>query len=297
MAFNLDLSNLAKYINENRDLLISKVASVTDSTKWMNIQDGVTADTAIHGLITNLKVQDGSDCGFTPDGSQTVTERTLVPNYLKVNQDYCPKDFYGTYMHYQTQVAMGKSTLPLEEALVNDVIKAIAEENERLLWSGSKASGDLVDGFATIIANDSAIPSANKFTSSKTTVLERVMEMYEKVNNKKYSIVCSMPMYRSLIMDLVNKNLFVYHEDENNDHTFTIPATNIVVYGIEGLADTDTNLYGVIWDEMFVGVDTADDESKFEFAFNQSSRKYDLIVEWVLTCNYMFSENIWVYSI
>lgn len=297
MAFNLDTTAISGYINENKDVLISKLVAMTDSTKWMNIQNGITTDTNIHGLITDLTIQDGSNCGFSPEGSQTITARTLEPNFLKVNAQYCPKDFYGTYKHYETKVAMGKSPLPLEEALVNDIIKAIANKNEVLLWEGDKSGGDLVDGFTTIIASDAAIPAGNKFTSSKTTVLERVQEMYTKVSDKRVSAVMSAAMYRQLIVDIANANYFVYHENENNDMVLTLPATNFSIYGIDGIADTDTNIYGVIWDEMFVGMDNADDASQFDFFWSADDRVYKLDVEWVLTPNYMYSENIYVYGI
>lgn len=297
MAFTLDVTAIKNYINENRDVLISKIVSMTDSTKWMNVQNGITTDTNIHGLITDLTIQDGSNCGFTPEGSQTITARTLEPNFLKVNTQYCPKDFYGTYKHYETKVAMGKSQLPLEEELVNDILKAIANKNEKLLWEGDKSTGDLVDGFTTIIANDSAIPTANKFTSSETTVLARLQEMYKKVGDKRVSAVMSSAMYRELITNIVNTNYFVYHEDENNDMVLTLPATNFKVYGIDGIDDADTNIYGVIWDEMFVGMDNADDASQFDFFWSADDRVYKLDVEWVLTPNYMYSDNIYVYGI
>lgn len=297
MAFNLDTTAIQGYINANKDVLISKLVSMTDSTKWMNIQNDITTDTAIHGLLTDVTIQDGTACGFTPEGSQTVTERTLEPNFLKVNAQYCAKDFYGTYKHYETKVAMGKSPLPLEEELVNDILKAVANKNESLIWEGDKSTGDLVDGFTTIIANDSAIPTANKFTSSKTTVLERVQEMYTKISDKRVSAVMSAAMYRQLLMDIVNANYFVYHEDESNDMKLTLPATNFTIYGIEGIDDSDTNIYGVIWDEMFAGMDNSDDASQFDFFWSADDRVYKLDIEWVLSANYMYSDNIYVYSI
>jgi hypothetical protein len=146
--------------------------------------------------------------------TQTISERKLVPAFLKVNNQYCAKDFYGTYKHYETKVALGKSPLPLEESLINDVIKAVANENERLIWSGKKASGDLLDGFTTIIAADSAIPAGNKVTSTETSVLKRVQEMYAKISDKRVSAVMSAAMYRQLTNDIINANYFIYQEGE-----------------------------------------------------------------------------------
>lgn len=295
----LDLTNIKNYVNANTDILVSKLVAGTESAKIFNIQNGVTTDTAIHGVITSLSIQDGASCGFNAQGTQAITARTLEPNFLKVNQEYCAKDFYGTYKHYETKVAMGKSPLPLEEALIEDVVKSIAIENEKLLWRGKKASGDLVDGITTIIAGDNAIPSANKFTSTKTTVLERLNEMYAKVGNKKVVAFISSAMYRQMITEVIEKNFYASFQDDADLtlQKFILPGTNFVVYGVDGIADTDTNIYGLVPEEVFIGCDNADDASAFDFYWSSDDRVYKLVIEWVLTVNYMFSENVYVFSV
>lgn len=296
---SLDTTNIKNYINANTDILVSKLVASTESAKLFNIQNGVTTDTAIHGILTSLSIQDGASCGFTAQGTQAITARTLEPNFLKVNQEYCAKDFYGTYKFYETKVAMGKSPLPLEEALIEDVVKAIAIENEKLLWRGKKASGDLVDGITTIIAGDNAIPSANKFTSTKTTVLERLNEMYAQVGNRKVKAFMSSAMFRQMITEVVEKNFYASFTDDINEtmQKFILPGTSFEVYGVDGIADTDTNIYGLIPEEVFIGVDNADDASAFDFYWSADDRVYKLVIEWVLTVNYMFSENVYVFSV
>lgn len=296
---SLNTDNIKNYVNANTDLLVSKLVAGTDSAKLFNIQNGITTDTAIHGVLTSLSIQDGTACGFSAKGNQTITARTLEPNYLKINQEYCPKDFYGTYKFYETKVAMGKSTLPLEEELIEDVIKAIAIENEKLLWSGKKSAGDLVDGITTVIANDSAIPSANKFTSTKQTVLERLNEMYAKVGNKKVVAFMSSAMFRQMITEVIEKNFYASFQDDADLtlQKFILPGTNFVVYGVDGIADTDKNIYGLVPEEVFVGTDNADDASAFDFYWSADDRVYKLVIEWVLAVNYMFSDNVYIYSI
>lgn len=297
MANTLNTQGLTTYVNANRDILASQLITMSPSTKWLNIQNGITTDTAIHGVLTDVEIQDGKACGFNAAGTQTITERKLTPAFLKVNNQYCAKDFYGTYKHYETKVALGKSPLPLEEALINDVIKAVANENERLIWSGKKASGDLVDGFTTIIAADSSIPAGNKVTSTETSVLKRVQEMYAKISDKRVSAVMSAAMYRQLTNDIINANYFIYQEGETEEMVLTLPGTNFKVYGIDGIKDTDTNIYGVILDQMYVGMDNENDASMVDFFWSNDDRVYKLDIEWVLAVNYMFSENIYVYGV
>jgi hypothetical protein len=284
----LNLDGLKGYINANKDVIVSKIVALADSTKYLQVQNGVTTDTTIHGLITNLEVQDGKDCGFTAAGTQSVTERELKPAFLKVNHEYCPKDFLNTYKHYETQVAMGKSALPLEEALVADVLKAVGNKNEQLIWSGDKASGDMIDGLTTLIKADSGV---NKQTV-EGTVYDKVKALYKKVTDKRMVAVMSAAKYRELVMELVEKNLFHYNTQEGNEMVLTLPGTNFKVYGIDGIKAEDTNIYGLIWEETFVGMDNADDAAMFDLFWSDDDRVYKLVIEWALAVNYMFSESI-----
>lgn len=284
----LNLDGLKGYINANKDVIVSKIVALADSTKYLQVQNGVTTDTTIHGLITNLEVQDGKACGFSAAGTQSITERKLEPAFLKVNHEYCPKDFLNTYKHYETQVAMGKSQLPLEEALVADVLKAVGNKNEQLIWSGSKDSGDLIDGLTTLIKADSGV---NKQTV-EGTVYEKVKALYKMVKDKRMVAVMSAAKYRELVMELVEKNLFHYNTEEGNEMVLTLPGTNFKVYGIEGIKAEDTNIYGLIWEETFVGMDNADDAAMFDLFWSSDDRVYKLVIEWALAVNYMFSESI-----
>lgn len=297
MAYTIDLSGLTTYLNDNKQDLISNVYKLADSYKYFDIQTDVTAPTAIHPLTTDVVLQDGSNCGFNAEGSQTISERVLDPNFIKVNTEWCPKDFYKTFASAQTKVAMGKSELPFEEQFVDDILVNVANKNEKLLWEGDKSSGDLVDGITTIIAKDSAIPTANKFTSSETTVLARLQEMYKKVGDKRVEAFMSAAMYRELITDIVNANYFVYHEDENTDMTLTLPATNFKVHGVDGIDDADTNIYGLVPTDVMIGVDMVNDAEKFDFWWSNDDRVYRMDLEYVLTIQYAFSDNIYVYGI
>lgn len=300
MASTLNVSTIQGYLNQNRDILVSKLIASTDSSKLFQIQNGITTDSLIHSLITSITVQNGENCGFSAEGTQAISGRRLEPAFMKVNTEYCPKDFYGTWKHYETKVAMGKSPLPLEEALIEDIIKSIAVENERLLWAGDKTQGDLMNGLTTIIKNDSSIPSGNKYTSTKQTVLERLNEMYVKIpSSKKIVAFMSSAMYRQMITEVIEKNFYASFQDDAdlNLQKFVVPGTNFVVYGVDGIKDTDTNIYGLNLDEVFIGCDNNDDSSQFDFFFSNETRTYKLIVEWVLAVNYMFSDNVYVYSI
>ena len=278
MASTLNLDGIKNYIAQNQEIIASKLIAKTDSTKWLQIQNNVTTDTALHQLITNLEIQDGKNCGFNAAGSQTISDRKFEPAILKVNAEYCAKDFIGTYKAYELKIAMGKSPLPLEEALIEDILQGIANENERLIWSGRKAEGALIDGFIELINETSGVES----TDIEST-LELVKFAYKKTDDKKASIVMSSAKFRELVLELMEKNLYHYNEKDNADQVIILPGTNMKVYGIDGITNTE-RIYVVRLDEMFVGMDNAEDASTFDLFYSDDDRTYKLVVEWALAC-------------
>lgn len=277
MANTLNLDGIKNYIAQNQEIIASQIVAMTPSVGFLQVQNGVKSDTALHQLVTNLEIQDGKACGFNAAGSQTVSDRKFEPALLKVNTEYCAKDFVGTYKAYELKIAMGKSPLPLEEALINDILQGIANENERLIWSGDKSEGDLVDGFIKIMAD----ANIGTITTNAEGVYEKVKVAYKEIKDRKASIVMSTPMYKQLILDLMEKNLYHYNETENAEQVITLPGTNLKIYGIDGMEDAE-NMYVVRLDEMFVGMDNAEDASTFDFFFSEDDRVYKLIVEWML---------------
>lgn len=277
MANTLNLDGIKNYIAQNQEIIASQLVAMTPSVGFLQVQNGVKSDTALHQLVTNLEIQDGKACGFNAAGSQTVSDRKFEPALLKVNTEYCAKDFVGTYKAYELKIAMGKSALPLEEALITDILQGIANENERLIWSGDKSEGDLIDGFIKIMAD----ASIGTITTNAEGVYEKVKAAYKQITDRKASIVMSTPMYKQLILDLMEKNLYHYNEKENAEQVITLPGTNLKIYGIDGMEDAE-NMYVVRLDEMFVGMDNDTDASTFDFFFSEDDRVYKLIVEWML---------------
>ena len=277
MANTLNLDGIKNYIAQNQEIIASQLVAMTPSVAFLQVQNGIKSDTSLHQLVTNLEIQSGTDCGFSAAGSQTVSDRKFNPALLKVNTEYCAKDFVGTYKAYELKIAMGKSSLPLEEALINDILQGIANENERLIWSGDKSEGDLVDGFIKIMAD----ANVKTITTNVEGVYEKVKVAYKEIKDRKASIVMSTPMYKQLILDLMEKNLYHYNETENAEQVITLPGTNLKIYGIDGMEDAE-NMYVVRLDEMFVGMDNDADASTFDFFFSDDDRVYKLIVEWML---------------
>ena len=107
---------------------------------------------AVSGLIA-----DGT-CDFDATGAVVLTERYLEPEEFQVNMQLCKKDFRSDW----EAVSMGYSAwdnLPpdFQSFLVARIIAQVAEQNERILWTGDAGLGGEYDGIITLLAADAAV--------------------------------------------------------------------------------------------------------------------------------------------
>lgn len=95
------------YVDESNESLIAKTVLGGQSVSLFGLQTGVKGDTAINLLDTDVELQSALDCGFTPKGSNKISRRILKPVYLKVNMQWCDKNFLDTYAQHMVKIAAG----------------------------------------------------------------------------------------------------------------------------------------------------------------------------------------------
>ena len=131
-----------------------------DSAKLFNLMVGVKGETELHLLATDVTIQDGKSCGFNAAGTQTITARKLKPAILKVNMEYCEKDFLGSYAAHNLRLAAGQETLPYEEKFIGEVINAVNAKIEKMVFQGDTVNGAEFDGLIKILNGTAVSASA-----------------------------------------------------------------------------------------------------------------------------------------
>lgn len=174
---SLTLHDLPEYIDQHSEELITKSVFSPMSANLFKVQTGVKSKTALNLLDTAVTFGDGTVCGFTNTTSSTISQRYIVPGFIKVNAEYCDKDFLNTFAAHQVNVAAGRETLPFEEYFVEDIKRQIGKNLEIAIWQGDTTSAtanlNKFDGLLKIMTAD--VPSANKQTKAQAdTVLDRV---------------------------------------------------------------------------------------------------------------------------
>lgn len=290
---SLTLKDIPNYVNTNDVELITKTVFSAESTKMFKIQTGVTAETAINLLNTSVTFGDGKSCGFEENVDSEISQRTIVPGYIKINAEYCDKDFLNTFANHQVAMAAGRENLPFEEYFTSDIVKNVGAELEKAIWQGDKTNGSgnlsYFDGLYTIITTD----STNK-QSKSGTIYDRTWAVYNAIkdeNLEKTVIYMNKANYRALVKELMEKNL--YHYERNVDSAnmeMVFPGTDTKVVGVAGLVGVDA-VIALIPSETVYGCDMENDFETFKFWFSEDNDTFRLKIAFACGVQVAYPDN------
>lgn len=267
------LSGIPAYVDQTKEELISKAVLGGDSAKLFNLMVGVKGATALHLLATDVTLQDGKSCGFNAVGDQTITERQLVPAILKVNMEYCEKNFLGSYAAHNLRLAAGQETLPYEEKFIDEVIKAVNAKVEKMVFQGDTANGAEFDGLIKILTGTA------QSASTGATNWETVKNVYAAIPETEIAkddcvIMVAPAFFRGLVQELIAANLYHYNENDGNGEIY-LPGTNCKIMSRAGLAGTNNIIAGSL-SNIFYGTDMEGDEEKFDFWYSKDDQLFKL---------------------
>lgn len=172
MASAFNLSGLTDYVNVHKDELLTKATLDAKTLRYVDIMPNVKYKDAIPTLSSSIDLQDGSNCGWNPLGEDEFGELYIETKAVKVEKEWCYKDWEKKYGNYQLLWEAGRETLPFEEKLTNHQLNLIQEAVEELVWQGN--SGISIDGFIKNIEDASASTIAVSGITSANTIVEKV---------------------------------------------------------------------------------------------------------------------------
>lgn len=298
-------AKLKNYLSVNKDQLISNAIFNSKSSKLFTLQTGVTSDTAIVRLDTSVNLADGSACGFSATGSDTFSNRILSPKFIKLNKQYCAKDFLKTWKAADVRLGATKENggMPFEEQILDQNIQALGAVVEKLLWQGDTTNGTgnmaLMDGLTTKMTAEitsGVIPAANVIAKSTDSIYNRVQKLWKALPANiadRCTILMSISKYKDLIVELANSNYFHIFETYEGEYRMRLPFANIDVRGIEGLEGMDW-VIAMPLDEIYYGVDAENDTEDVDLFWDQADRLFKLVIEFAAAVNYVFPENVYI---
>jgi hypothetical protein len=148
----------------------------------IEVMPNVKYKSVIQKIATDAIVKDAT-CDFDATSTITLTEKVLLAEEYQVNLQLCKKDLHSTWQG----IEMGYSafdSLPASFAdfLIGHVAAKVAEKTEQNIWRGVTANAGEFNGFATLLALDAALPSAQEVAGTTVTAANVIAELGKVVD-------------------------------------------------------------------------------------------------------------------
>ena len=279
---------LPNYVEEHRLPLIAKSVLRGKTIELVQIETGVKSDTALNLISASVTFGDGSSCGWTPTEGVTLSQRKLVPVFIKVNQAFCDKNLLKKWASYEVTLAAGRSTLPFEEQFLEEISNSINEQIEKMVWQGDSANGSSrieCDGYLKHI--EAGGSGATILTDTEgTTAYNRIKKVYNalpaRVVDKQDTVIfVSNSLYRDFINELVASNLYHFNPDYGQGE-YPLPGTSIRVIAVSGLDGTNKIVAGRL-SNFFYGVDAEDDKDTLDLWYSKDNQEFRLAANFAVS--------------
>jgi hypothetical protein len=131
-------------------------------------------------------------CDFDATSTVTLSERSLTLEQFQVNLQLCKKDFLPTWqaeeMGFSANKVLAKSFVDYLLAYITDKVASSVEVS---IWRGANATAGQIDGIATLLAADAALPTANEVAgssaiSASATVIAELGKIVDAIPNTLY---------------------------------------------------------------------------------------------------------------
>lgn len=304
MAF--DVSQITAYVDQSKEPLIGKAILASKTAKMLTLQTGVKNQTALNLLESTTVLQDGSDCGFSAQGTNKLTQRLITGKPVKVNKDFCDKTLLKYWKGYDVKVAAGTATLPFEQELISTEISLIGEAIENSVWQGDTSLTGTTnlkqfDGLIKIFdAASGVVDAVNAGITgvTKSNAMQIVENVYSAIpanvlGKSDVKIFCGLDFFRTYTLALVAANLYHYTSGsaEAVNMELVIPGTAITLVGVPGLNGTN-RLFAFSLANVFYGTDLEGDEEKFDMWYSKDDKVFKLDIEFIAGVQVAFPDEV-----
>ena len=196
----------------------------------IEVMPNVKYKSVIQKIATDGIVKDAT-CDFSATSTVTLTERIIAPEEFQVNLQLCAKDFKSTWESIELGYSAFESLPPsFAEYLIGHVAAKVAEKTEQNIWAGSTSNAGEFSGFATLLAADAALPSAQEVagtTITSSNVITELGKVVDAIPSKLYN----------------SEDLYIY-VSQNIARAYVRALGG---FGASGLGANGTNAMGTQW--------------------------------------------------
>jgi hypothetical protein len=301
---SLNLSALNAWTDEHAMDLIKEAVLKGRTTDLVKVQGGVKHAATINRLSTNIIGQNGA-CGWNPEGTTTLDQRTISVNDIKINEAICLNDLEEFYTSVMMNPGSYNTEIPFEQLFAENKRDQITGLIEDLVWKGdvgATASGNLqlADGFLKLFDADGDVISGTY--SASDSLVDTVDAMIADINPNiidmdDLHIFISYANYRKYAKELRDANLFHYTgaEDQGAEFSQIHPGTNVRVIAVRGLNNTDKLVLSPA-SNLYVGTDLLNDAEDFRIFYSQDNDEVRFLAKWKLGVQVAYAEHVVYYE-
>jgi hypothetical protein len=280
--FDYDVADLAPYIDQQREDLITRSVTEAKTLGYIAIQEGIKGSEAIKLLDDSIVYQSG-DCSMEPDGDTIFTDRNIAVETLGYMKRFCQKDLAG----FWTQLALRPGamaedqSLPFEAQLTSYLLSLHALELDKLIWQGNKSTGignlEWMNGFISFLTVANGCTALNTSGTSTIDSGNAYDVFYECFINtpanvaENGSLVCfaGRENFNFLMKNLVDLNFFHYSPAQiATMNEVIVPGTDMRVVKVPGLNGAKQIFTGKSTEFIF-GTDLSSDFDNYEMWYSQ----------------------------
>lgn len=278
MGYNV--SGLTAYVQENRDVILRDIVLGGEggfTVEKLRKQLGVKTSERLHPMNVSTTLQAVSGCGFSAEGSTTISERVIETAQAKVNDEWCEEDLLGKFAEYQLDIQAGKEKMPFESEIMGQIVRNINKEVERQIWLGDPSDGDLVYGFLPQALGTDNASTITGVTASGASAYEAVLDTLKLIPEEILDdavIFVSPATFREYIQDLVAANLYHYDPQDGAWEEMFIPGSNVKVrktFGLKGGLKGTDYLYASTYENMVYGADLLNAKEELKVWFSDDN--------------------------
>lgn len=280
MASAFNVQALPEYINNKKDVLLVRAAIGLKTLDYISVRLNIKHKEALNYLTSTVVLQDGSACGFNPQGTDVFTQRFIEVKPIKVNKEWCAADLQKTWLNHQMLIAAGRETLPFEEKIIKNNQAEIDKQLETLIWQGSTTLD--IDGFIPQMTADSGVikvaPAAG---STATQIIEAT---YAAIPDRAFDrddvvhIFVNPTLYHQYITEqnaicCANRNII----DAGSDSIEYLGDSRVHIVPLRGLIGFNGAVAGSR-PNLVYGTDIEDSASIYKFWFSDDADMFRMKV-------------------
>lgn len=268
----LNINSLPDYVNEHKDELFVKTSAGAKTLDFVEVMYNVKYKDALNYLDSTVVLADGSECGWNPQGGDTITQRYIEVKPISIQKEFCAKDMRKAWMNYDLRFEAGKETLPFAEKFVESNVNAIQREVEKMVWQGNGSAG--VAGFVAQLKGEDTVTKVEG-----TDAVDAVEKAYTKLSGsaleKGAYIFMSWTMFKQYVLakNAENKNGIII---DANVTSYVYPYdTRVTIVPVAGLEGAKA-VVGASKDALVYGTDVEDSESMYVLDYDKKESKFYL---------------------